>query len=724
LLCNTAYDPRSMKASFIVVIGLTLLMGNAVLAAHSDNPLSGVMAMLHDLAAKVEKDGESADRSYHEFALWCEKVTGEQLHSIKLDEKRVKKLKSEIEKYLAEIEEAGETIAETAKTIADSIHDAKNAKELREKQFAEFKVAEKDLVESLNMFSRAIVVLKKEMGSGSLAQIANNKLTGLMQVLSAVTDAAAFSTSDKSKLLELVQARQGSDDQVFAPTADAYVSKSGSIVDMLEDMKENADNQLSDLRKGEMQARFVFTQLRAALKKQQEAAEDEKAEAENEKAEDSEALAKTEDNKKQTAKVLDIETEEYATAQAQCMQTASAHEQTVKNRKEELKVLAEATKILEDMTSGAASRTYTFIQEKLSRRLRLSTSADLAGYEIVTLVNRMAKTHHSSALAQLGSRINAVIRYGANTGEDVFSKIKGLIRDLIVRLEKEAEAAATEKAYCDEQLSDTASKEGGLEDQLRALKAQIDKNSAHSAELKDDVKELQGRLAKIAEEQAELDAVRKDEHAAFLEAKKDLELGLQGVRKALSVLSDYYSEKDGQAESGAASDEDASFTEVSFLQQPTPPEVHQPSRAGDAAQGIMQILEMTESDFATSLAKEQSQEAKSESEYEKASKGAEVEKGALDQEVKFKTRSYKALDKTITQITSDWETARSEQAAVLEFSAKIKDRCIAEPESYEEVKKRRQAEMTGLKEALEILRTEAALMQRKSRAHRLRGNQL
>jgi len=50
----------------------------------------------------------------------------------------------------------------------------------------------------------------------------------------------------------------------------------------------------------------------------------------------------------------------------------------------------------------------------------------------------------------------------------------------------------------------------------------------------------------------------------------------------------------------------------------------------------------------------------------------------------------------------------------MEYYGKLKERCIAKPETYEERKRRREAEITGLKQALEILETQtASLLQRK-----------
>jgi len=77
------------------------------------------------------------------------------------------------------------------------------------------------------------------------------------------------------------------------------------------------------------------------------------------------------------------------------------------------------------------------------------------------------------------------------------------------------------------------------------------------------------------------------------------------------------------------------------------------------------------------------------------------------------------LDKDITELTSDKDTVSTELSAVLEYYSQIKDRCIAKPESYESRKARREAEIDGLKQALQVLEEETAFVQRKRRG--LRG---
>merc|ERR1719192_874025 len=138
----------------------------------------------------------------------------------------------------------------------------------------------------------------------------------------------------------------------------------------------------------------------------------------------------------------------------------------------------------------------------------------------------------------------------------MIAKVKGLIKSMIAKLEKEAEEDATEKAYCDEEMMKTEMKRGELMDDVAKLSAKIDQASSKSEALSEDTKQLEAELAALMKSQSEMDKIRQEENSDYVTAKTDLELGLKGVRKALSVLRDYYANEDA------------------FVQQPAMPEKH------------------------------------------------------------------------------------------------------------------------------------------------------
>merc|ERR1719218_484234 len=148
--------------------------------------------------------------------------------------------------------------------------------------------------------------------------------------------------------------------------------------------------------------------------------------------------------------------------------------------------------------------------------------------------------------------------------------------------------------------------------------------------------------------------------------------------------------------------EDAKFSD--FMQQPAKPAAH--AKASGAGSSIINILEVCESDFANNLAKEETEEADAQASYEKTTQSNKVSKTMQEQDVKYKTQEATSLDKTISELSSDRETTNNELSAVMEYYGQIKERCIAKPETYEQRRARREAEIADLKEALSILEGE------------------
>merc|ERR1719437_394514 len=123
----------------------------------------------------------------------------------------------------------------------------------------------------------------------------------------------------------------------------------------------------------------------------------------------------------------------------------------------------------------------------------------------------------------------SVIRVGAAGGADPFAKIKGLIADMIDKLEKEAAADAEHKAFCDKELSENEAKEADKIAEIEKLSTKIDQWSARSEQLKEEVAALQKALAELAKSQAEMDKIRSEEKAVYEKNRPEMEKGLEGV---------------------------------------------------------------------------------------------------------------------------------------------------------------------------------------------------
>merc|ERR1719160_253743 len=97
--------------------------------------------------------------------------------------------------------------------------------------------------------------------------------------------------------------------------------------------------------------------------------------------------------------------------------------------------------------------------------------------------------------------------------EDVFAKIKGLISDMITKLEEDAKGEADQKAYCDKEMSEASTKKGEKEYAIEKLSTKIDGMTSQSAQLKEEVATLQKELAELASAQSEMDKLRAEEKA-------------------------------------------------------------------------------------------------------------------------------------------------------------------------------------------------------------------
>lgn len=689
LFANAAIMVASRVMIFLVLAVLsvpTASMGG------NESPVSKVLSLLSSLEAKITSEGVEAKKVYEEFMEWCEDRAANLKYEIKTGEDDVAELKASIEKATTSIQALTSKIEETAASLSTNEADLKAATSIRAQEESDFAAAEKEMLEVISSLERAIAILERELSKGgaSLAQL--QKATSLSQALSVMVDASMLQSQDAARLTALMQnSAESDDDLVGAPDAAVYESHSGSIIDTLGDLLDKAKNQLDEARTKETNSKHNFEMLKQSIEDEIKYSTQDLDQAKKDLAATSEGKATAEGDLAVTSKTLAENKDTDSTLEHDCMTKAEEYEAETKSRGEELKALAAAKKVIAEKTGGAADLTYSLNQISSFLQLdqsQLRTSADLANYEAVRFVRNLAQQQHSEALAQLARRMASAIRYGSDGGADPFAKVKSLIMDMIEKLEKDAEADASHKAYCDKEVGETLEKKQEKEYEISKLNTKIDSMSAESTKLKNEVADIQKQLAELASTQAEMDKVRQEEKSLFLKSKPEMEQGLEGIKMALKILREYYASGDG---------------------------------AAGAGQGIIGLLEVVESDFSKTLAEITTDEAASEMAYEQETYKNKIAKTTMDQDVKYKTKRSTQLDTAMAEATSDRESVQTELSAILEYNSQLIEMCVAKPETYDERKGRREAEIAGLKEALSILDGEAVLLQQSNAARRKRS---
>merc|ERR1719380_251975 len=512
------------------VICLLALAAFSSAGADQASPIEKVLEMMSDLETKIIGEGKEAQKAYDEYSEWCEDRSTQLGFEIKTGKAEVEELKATIEEETSSSAALESKIEELSNDIKTDQSDLDAATKIRESEAADFAKEEAELTEVIDMLGRATSILSKEMAKSGASMLQLKSASSITEALSVMVQASVMSSADASRLTAMVQTEQGdSDSEMGAPAAQVYEGHSDGIIGTLEGLTEKAEGQLDKARKTEATAVQNYQMLKQSLTDSIKFANKDMDKAKKDLAESQEKRAGAEGDLEVTSKDLAEDIKTKSTLHQDCMEGAEEFELSTKSRGEELKALATAKKIIKETTGGAAGQSYDFNQLSF---LQVSSGADLANAEAVRFVRDLARKSKSPALAQLASRMASVMRLGSAAG-DPFAKVKGLITDMIATLEQEAEEDATQKAYCDKEMSETTAKKDELTAESDKLSTKIAQDKASSTKLKEEVATLQKELADMAKAKADADKLRAEEKATYEKNSAEMELGIEGVKKAL-----------------------------------------------------------------------------------------------------------------------------------------------------------------------------------------------
>jgi hypothetical protein len=649
-------------------IGSIVLLSCLVSAASGlgGSPVGKVVEMLSALQQKVLADGEASQKAYEDFSEFCSDRSKQLDLEVKNAKSRVRELTSAIEKDSADMELWKSKIEDLASSISGAEVQLKEATAVRKKESADFLGVEADLVETIDTIKRAGKIIDREMSKGtSLTQLGGAR--GLVTALSTLVQASQVRSADAIRLTALVQGEAKGEDaeedsSADAPDAATYESQSGSIVELLEDLEGKAEDELDDSRKKEAESQHNYDLIKQALSHEIKFASTDMDGAKKGLAQTGEQKATSEGELYVTKKDLDADVALIDNLHHDCMMKSQDFESETNSRSQELKALSEAKQALEEAT-GASLSQVSLLQ------VRSSSKSD--GSNAVQIIRHIASEQHLPSMEQLALRMESLLQ----AGNDPFTKVKGLLTGMIDKLESQAAADATHKSFCDKALAEANSEKQATSTASEKLSVKAEQATSASLRLKGEAAVLQTELAELAKSQVQIDKIRANEKAAFEVSKTEFEKGLEGIKLALKMLRDYYG-----ASSGAS---------------------HEASTG--AADGIVSLLETCETDFSRSVAEVTAVEEAAQSAYDVETEDMKLSKVAKEKDVSYKLKESVALDKALTEMSSDRQSVEDRLSAVLEGLKSLEKQCIARADSYAEKKARREQEMDGLKSALAAL---------------------
>lgn len=653
-----------------VAIAGVLGLGSAVsLRRETVTPVEKVIDLLTNLRKDTEEQGQLEAKQYDDYACFCKSHADKKQYAIEKSDKLIGKLTSKIEKLDGEIALLDSQIAKLTEEIADLDADIESRTQTRADEHAKYKEVDADLSGAIAAMQDAIKALKSSKDETT------GKKTGLVQ------------EAEKNALAIL---------EKLAQKPAGYHYRSNDIIQMLEELLDKFLANKKEKDTDEFNTRAAFEKMDLNLKNQRKFKLKEKNESQAVADDKSKQRAQAQKDKDDEDKMRGMDADFLAELTHECEVKAKVWDQRRQTRADEITAMTGALEALHERVkpSTKANKKLAQLQTPAFVQVSRRTTQSAAVHAASTKLAVAAKKLHSNVLASLVARVDAQA--------DHFVKVRGLIDDLIEKLEEDAEAEATEKGYCDENLAKNIESRDDSMIEIGMESAQKSRNEQeHAAK----VKKIIECSKKIADNQAtlkEITDIRNSEKAEYERTKETAEEGKAGVEEALQLLSDFYGEnapalvqyvppnagRDGENVGDKAPE---TFANEDYHGQQT------------ASRGIIGILEVILSDFERTLKAEKDQEMFAQMDYEEEKADIEAEVKELEDEKSGAEDRKAELNDDITEGKASLKELNEQKTLADEALASLKKRCIDGAETYEERVAAREKEIEALKDALQAL---------------------
>merc|ERR1719405_419884 len=666
------------------------------------NPIRKVVTMLQAMEKKVTAEGEKETELFEKFMCYCKNGDEALAKSIADAEEKVGQLPKDIEAAENEVKQLKADLKQHQTDRAAAKTAMAEATKIREKEAASFASLKAEADANIAAATKATAAVEKGMGGSFLQTQAAQVLRNLVMGKNDIAD------YDREELTAFLSEGQN------------YATASGQIVGILKQMTDTMNKDLAEATATEEAAIKAYDELMAAKEKEVNALTAAIEEKMVRLGKLQVEIVEMKEDLDDVSKSLVEDKKFLADLKKSCATKADEHAANMKLRSEELLALADTIKILNDddalelfkKTLPAASASLLQLQV---------TVADQRQQALAVLRANRRPELNFIALALQGKKVD-------------FSKVIGMIDEMVGTLKAEQQDDDDKKEYCETQFDLADDKKKSLERSISNLEKAIEKANEGIKALAAEIKALEEGIAALDKSVAEATEQRKEENSEYTELMANDGAAKELLGFAKNRLNKFYnpkmykappkrvlSEEDqltvsmggtlaptaapgGIAGTGVTVLADVSAHVAGKAAPPPPPETAAAfSKKSEESNGVIAMIDLMVKDLTKEMTEAKAEEENAQEDYEAAMKDAADKRATDSKSLADKQKAKAELEAEVEANTEEKGATEKTLMATLEHIQSLHAECDWLLQYYEVRKEARAGEVESLKTAKAVL---------------------